>query len=188
MGSLREQLAAALPEHQHKLFLYERGHQHPPYNDLTVEQTYIKFKAEFLPQCPLPDKLGRSVKLVATNFRKLLNLKPKSGEEKRAWKVIQELESGAFDLSQYHMEEDRIRTLFWIPEVLRDPDAVYENSHSTVKADEVFVRVYDKAASTIKLVFTAAFGDPAKQRIEIVTSYLTDPKGAIACLGKRIYP
>jgi len=191
MGSFRESLLSALkglPEHEHRRFLYEQGRKHAPFNDLSVEQTYAKFKAEFLPLCPIKDKLGRLVKVEATNFRKLLNLKPKSGMTKRAWKVVNELESGTFDVDQYVFELDRIRTLFWIPEVLSDPDAVYKNGHGTVKADEVFVCVYDKAASEVKLVFTAVFGPTEKPRVEIVTSYLTDSKGAIACItGDPLY-
>jgi hypothetical protein len=185
MGSFREQLALAL---QHKAFLFELGRKHPPYNDLSVEATYALFKEEFLAQCPILDKLGRSVKVEVTNFRKLLNLKLKNGEKKDAWKVVDELETGKFDLSQYQMEEDRIRTLFWIPEVLSEPDAVYKNGHCTVKADEVFICVFDKALSKVNLVFTATFGKKPFTRIEIVTSYLTDAKGALGCItGEPLY-
>jgi hypothetical protein len=188
MGSFRDWLGAALPEHKHKTFLYERGRRAPAINELSVGETFLKFKTEFLPKCPLPDRLGRLVRVEVTNFRKLLNLKPKSGEEKRAWKVIKELETGIFDISQYHLPGDRIKTLFWIPDILFNPDAIYKCVHPTVDAEEVFVAVYDKPGSKVKLVFTRNFGSPTKPRIDIVSSFLTDAKGAIECFGERIYP
>lgn len=170
------QLAIAYP-------FFGQGRNHPPYNMLSVEETYAKFKAEFLPLCPLTDRLGRSIKIEATNFRKLLNLKHKIlGPQARAWQIIEELEKGTFDIANYEpLAEDRIRTLFWVPEVIMDPDAIYKNNHKVVKADEVFVCVYDKPGSKVKLVFTSTFGTGAGKRVEIVTSYLTDAKTAMYC-------
>lgn len=111
------------------------------------------------------------------------------GQRARAYMLIEELESGTFDPSHYDpLEKDRIRTMFWIAEVLEDPDAVFRNNHRTVKADEVFATVYDKNGSKIKLVFTAAFGPRFNLRQEVVTSYLTDPLSASKCFkGKPLY-
>lgn len=77
---------------------------------------------------------------------------------------------------------------FWIPDVLKDPDAVFKNNHAVVKADEVFVYVYDKGGSKIKLVFTSTFGPKGNPRVEIVTSYLTDERTAMLCAkGRPLY-
>jgi hypothetical protein len=185
----RQHLGAALPEFDHKLIFNARGRKHPPINHLDVVQTFAKFKAEFLPLCPLEDPLGRDIKIESVNFRKLLNLKHrKLGDKARAWKIIEELEQGTFDIANYTLPEDRIRHLFWIPEVITDPDAIYKNSHSVVKADEVFVCVYDKLGSKVKLAFTSTFVMKPTRRVEIVTSYLTDAKTAMKCVeGHPIY-
>jgi hypothetical protein len=184
MGTdLKSQLASIYP-------FYARGRKHPPYNMLSVQETFAKFKAEFLPLCPLTDKLGRIIRIETTNFRKLLNLKHKAlGVQARAWQIIAELESGTFDLANYEeIQQDRIRTLFWIPEVITDPDVIYNNNHKVIKADEVFVCVYDKPGSKVKLAFTSTFGAEESKRIEIVTSYLTDAKTAMYCAkGKPLY-
>lgn len=188
MGSdFAEKLAAVLPE-RIRLF-YAPGRKHPPYNDLGVLDTFSKFKNEFLPQCPLKDPLGRQIQVGTINFRKLLNLKHKElGDAARAWKIIEEIEEGLFDASKYDLPRDRIRTLFWIPEIIIDPDAIYRNNHPNIKADEVFVCVYDKDGSKVKLVFTAAFGKKPAQRVEIVTSYLTNSGDAIKCIkGEPLY-
>ena len=152
--------------------------------------TYVRFKADFLPQCPFTDCLDRQIRIEETHFRKMLNMKHRTlGEKARAYMLVEELEAGSFDASHYDsLEKDRIRTMFWIPEVLQDPDAVFKNNHKTVKADEVFATVYDKSGSTIKLVFTAAFGPRFNLRQEIVTSYLTDPLSASKCFkGMPLY-
>jgi hypothetical protein len=188
-GDLREQLAAIRPEVAHQMIFYAKGAKHPPYSELTVQETFAKFKEEFLPKCPLEDPLGRDIRITALNFRKLLNLKHRElGELARAWKIVEELETGQFNISNYDLPDDRIRTLFWLPEVITDPDAIYKNNHCSVEADEVFVRVYDKSGSRVKLAFTAKFGKKPVVRVEIVTSYLTTAETALKCLhGQPIY-
>jgi hypothetical protein len=187
---LRNQLAEAFPEHNHLLLFHAPGRTRPEYNDLSVQDTFAQFKTDFLPLCPLTDKLGRTIKIATINFRKLINLKHRAlGNNARAWQIIKELETGIFDPAHYEaIEEDRIRTLFWVPEVIEDPDAIYKNNHKVVKADEVFVCVYDKPGSKVKLAFTSTFGSGGNKRIEIVTSYLTDAKTAMYCAkGKPLY-
>jgi hypothetical protein len=189
-ADLRTQLANAFPEHDHKLLFYATGRSRPDYNELSVQDTFAKFKVDFLPLCPLTDKLGRKIKVTEINFRKLLNLKHRMlSDQARAWQIIKELENGTFNAANYEaIELDRIRTLFWVPEVITDPDAIYKNNHQVVKADEVFVCVYDKPGSKVKLAFTSTFGTGNDKRVEIVTSYLTDAKTAMYCAkGKPLY-
>jgi hypothetical protein len=176
--SLQDQLATAYP-------FYRQGRKHPPHNTLSVEDTFKKFKTEFLPLCPLTDKLNRTIKIEKISFRKLINLKHKIlGKDARAWMIIQELETGVFNSTNYEWQDDRIRTLFWVPEVITDPDAIYKNNHKVIQAEEVFVCVYDKEGSRIKLAFTSSFDG----RIEIVSTYLTDAKTAMKYVqGKPLY-
>src|SRR5689334_11734073 len=131
-GTLREQLCAAMGDDDPRKIFYAPGRKHPPYNDLSLFDTFKKFKAEFLPQCPLQDPLDRQVRVVDVKFRKLINLKHKQlGDQARAYKIIEEIETGAFAYSNYQdIEQDRIRTLFWIPDVIRDPDAIFRNNHA----------------------------------------------------------
>ncbi len=191
MGNdLRAALINAFPKGDPRRIFYARGRKHPPYNELSIVESFKKFKTDFLPLCPLPDPLDRMIRIEDTNFRKLINLKHKTlGDAARAYKIIDELENGTFDASNYEeIECDRIRTLFWVPDVIRDPDAIFKNNHGVVKADEVFVYVYDKLGSKIKLAFTSTFGPKFNPRVEIVTSYLTDERTAMFCAkGKALY-
>ena len=190
MGDFREQLGQAFPDDKHQLLFFRQGSPAPPYNHLSPVETFAKFVAEFLPLCPLRDRLDRDIRVEDTNFKKLINLKHKVlGDAARAVKIVEELANGTFKVDDYHpIAPDRIRTLFWVPDVIRDPDAIYKNNHGVIKADEVFVRVYDKTGSKVKLVFTSAFGPKFNLRYEIVTSYLTEPKTALTCIsGKPLY-
>jgi len=98
------------------------------------------------------------------------------GSAIKASKIIEAIKNGTFDGTAYKCETDRIKTLFWIPDVLSDPDAVYKNAHKIVQGDEVYVKVYDKMGSKIKLVFTD-YIKGLKQNV-VVTSFLTDPQTA----------
>jgi hypothetical protein len=85
--------------------------------------------------------------------------------------------------------DDRLRTIFWLPELLCDPDAVYINAHKIVAGDHVFVRVYNKGGSTVKVAFTL----DVKKRgrlisTVVVTSFLTNPGDAISFVkGEPVY-
>jgi hypothetical protein len=184
MADLRTQLAEAFPAHKHKLNLYATGRARPEYNRLSIPETFKKFESEFLPVCPLPDALGRKVRVGPNDFRKLLNLKLKNGQPKQGQQIVAEIKAATFDAVLYDYERDRLETLFWIPEVLANPDGVCANDHSVIEADEVFFCVYDKPGSKIKLVFTATYG----KTLKIVTSYLTDAKSAHPCIGKLLWP
>jgi hypothetical protein len=189
-GTIREQLLEAMPGDDPRRVFYAPGRPHLPYNELSLTNTLEKFKTEFLPLCPLSDPLDRQIRVVDTNFRKLINLKHKAlGKKAKAYKIIEEIETGTFDPKDYSpLELDRIRTLFWIPEVIQDPDAIYKNNHRVVEADEVFVCVYNKGGAKVKLVFTSTFGPKFNPRVEIVTSYLTDERSAMfAARGKPLY-
>lgn len=192
MGGLREQLAAALPEHEHKLLFYAKGNKHPPYNTLSVAQTLAAFCSDFLPQCPLIDPRGKRISVVKTNFPKLAGLEHLvlSKDELPASDIIRSIEDGAFDLRDYDTtRNDRLRTIFWIPEVLRDPDAIYPNAHKIVVGHEIYVRVYDKMGSKVKLVFTMdIMAGKRIIRTVPITSFLTDPTNAISCIkGEPLY-
>ena len=184
MGSLREQLAAALPEHQHKLLFYKSGNTRPPYNNLSVRDSLRRFCEEVLPQCPINAPRNKIIKIVKRNFPKLAGLEhlTLTREELTASEIVKSIEDGTFDLGQYREDrDDRLRTLFWIPEVLSDPDAVYPNAHRIVAGNEVYVRVYNKMGSRVKLVFTMDITRGGRViRTVPVTSFLTDSATAMS--------
>jgi hypothetical protein len=108
---LRTQLAKAFPEHNRKLLFHVIGRTRPEYNELSLEATFARFQTDFLPLCPLTDKLGRKIEITKINFRKLINLRHKTlGDQARAWRIIKELETGTFNPDHYEaIEQDRIR-------------------------------------------------------------------------------
>jgi hypothetical protein len=192
MGGLREQLAAALPEHEHKLLFYAYGNEHPPYNMLSILLTIKKFCSEVLPACPLVDPRNKRISIVKSNFAKLAGLEhrilPKN--ELSASDIIRSIENGSFNPEHFDSSRlDRLRTLFWIPEVLCDPDAIYRNAHKIVAGDEVYVRIYNKMGSKVKLVFTMDIKKGGRViRTVPITSFLTDPETAISYVrGQPLY-
>jgi hypothetical protein len=192
MGSLRDQLAAAFPEHRHKLLFYKTGSAHPPYNTTSVAQSLTRFCKELLPICPIAAPRGKSIQIVKNNFPKLAGLQhlTLTKAELPASDIVKTIEDGTFDLAAYKEDrDDRLRTLFWIPEVLRDPDAVYLNAHKIVAGNEVYVRVYNKMGSRVKLIFAMDIErDGQIIRTVPVTSFLTDPETAITYVtGQPLY-
>jgi hypothetical protein len=181
LQDFRQKLALALPDMaaesyektQHLTIFDAKGASHPPNNYLGVTETFRKFKRDFLPQGPLRDPLGRKILIRLNNFPKLLNLKMKNGTKKKAHTVIDELERGLFKEEEYTWEQDRLEALFWIPEMLGNPDAIYRKKRNfgIVEAEEVYFKVYKKDGSPIKVLFTQRVG-PKSDRI-VITSYVT---------------
>jgi hypothetical protein len=177
-SDLREQLAAAFPQVGHQLVLDVKGAKHPPYNALGVAESLLRYCEDLLPLSPLIDPRGKPLSVVKGNFSKLIDLKHKqlSKEELPASRIIECIENGTFDPDQYRiLDLSRIRTLFWLPEVIGDPDAIYKNGHKIIPGDEVYVRIYDKQGARAKLVFTL---DIRRKRHIIrtvpITSFLTE--------------
>jgi hypothetical protein len=188
MGDLREQLATAVPAVAHLLVFHSKGCQHPPYNELGLTDSFKKFSCDILAHSPIVDPRGRRIKIIENNFPKFLNLEPKKkGDPARPIVLVRMLKEGTLQEDAYKWELDRIEDLFWICDVLRTPDAIYPNIHRVVVADEVYVKVYDKLGSNVKLVFTRNI--KATHETIVVTSYLTKPNRAIACVtGQPLWP
>ena len=160
------------------------GRKHPPYNDLSIAESYARFCAE-LANIEIRDPRGTAVVILEQNFPKLLGMKmadPATGEpmidantgrprKAKASRVLEDLRNGTFQDAAHVVERGRMRTLFWIPEVISAPDSIHPNAHPVVAGDEVYVKRYTKEGSEIKLVVTAPA--PGGRRI-IVTSFLTN--------------
>jgi hypothetical protein len=180
MGDLKEQLAAALPDVEHQLAFYAKGSLHPRYNDKDIPESLKQFCADILPAAPFVDPRKKRISIEKENFPKLIHLEHKtlSKEELRASQIVKSIEDGSFNLDDYSIEDaSRISTLFWLPEVITDPDAIYQNGHERIAGDEVYVRVYDKSGPRVKLFFTMDINKRGTLiRTVPVTSFLTDPK------------
>jgi hypothetical protein len=188
-GSLREALALADPDSAHWLLFHKPGAPQPPLNHLSVAETYRKFESEFLPRCPIIDPRGRQIRIRKSNFPKFLNLTVKlSFAPKKPSTIVDLIDRGSFDETEYDWARDRIQALFWVPDVLADPDAIYikQASHGLIQAEEVYVKVYHKMGSPVKLVFVDYVG---KNRDPVfITSFLTSPGTAMKqCKGKPLY-
>ena len=174
---LKTQLAKFYP-------LAGQAAKHPPYCDLSVAECYIQFCAELAGK-EFRDPRGESVVILERNFPKLLGMKradpttgkliinPDTGKpiKAKASHVLEQLRNGTFQNAAHGVEKGRIRTLFWIPDVIIAPDAIHPNAHRVVAGDEVYVKRYVKDGNDVKLVVM----EPVEggQRV-IITSFLTD--------------
>ena len=189
---LRQQLAAAFPQAEHQLAFYARGAKHPPYNEKSVADTLAQFCQEVLPLSPLLDPREKQVSIVKGNFPKLIDLEHRTltRGDLSAIEIIRSIEDGTFEPEHYQISDSsRMKTLFWLPDVVRDPDAIYKNGHKIIAGDEVYVRIYDKLGSRAKLLFTMDIQRKGKIiRSVPVTSFLTDSEMVMKFIaGQPLY-
>jgi hypothetical protein len=160
-------------------------------NDQKKQRFFLQIK--FLDTFPIIDPRGKPITILKSNFPKLASLVhlTLSRDQFSASQIVASIEDGTFDLTQYRPQEmDRMQTLFWIPQVLSDPDAIYLNGHKIVEADEIYVRVYDKKKPQVKLVFTKEIIGPGGRLIKTVpvTSFLTSRNRALRTVrGSPLY-
>lgn len=167
---LKAQLEKLYPEHV--ALVKPAAAKHPPYCVATIEECYARFCQEIAGK-DYADQRGKAVSILEENFPKLLNLKViSSGQKAKASKVLNSLRNGTFDSSIYGYERDRLATLFWVPEVICDSDAIHPNGHSAIQGEEVYVKFYDKDGAPVKLVFVA---ETYAGRRVVTTSFLTTP-------------
>jgi hypothetical protein len=152
---------------------YSAGAKHPPYSNLNIEESYARFCQEMASR-DYTDERGTVISILEVNFPKLLNLKLASNNRNaKASRVLDSLRKGEFDASIYTYERDRITTLFWIPQVISDCDAIHPNAHPLIQGDEVYLKRYDKEGAQNKLVFVDS--TYAGQRV-VTTSFLVTPE------------
>jgi hypothetical protein len=140
----------------------------------TIQEAFTKYREEYAGK-DFEDPRGISVTLLEENFPKLVKLQfqpdPKrSPQRARAKAVLESLRAGTFDEARHFSEQPvRLRTLFWIEDVICHPHGIHPNCAAKVDGEEVYFKRYDRSGSDAKLVFTAiGFGG---QRI-VITSFL----------------
>jgi hypothetical protein len=167
MGDLKEQLAKLYPE-----LVTKRPAKHPPYSDLDIPSSYEKFCAD-LAGGQLKDQRELIVSIEENNFPKLLGMKlAATGKKVKAKIVLAHLRAGTFSPTDYRIDVGRLRTLFWIADVISDCHSIHPNAHAVIEADEVYVKTYDKLGAPIKLIFTITINNVRK----VATSFLIDQK------------
>lgn len=188
MGSFGDKLREALdrPEPNATSFdgivLPQTPPQPPPIFTGTVIQAYERYMSECHgTDCEDPRDI--CVSLSNANFPKLLSLWVKAdgnqpARKARAKYVIPQLEKGEFDPTRHTWNGKRLMTLYWIRDVITDPDGIYPNSAQQVEGDEVYVKRYGNMAGRfgtedVKLVFVEI--NNAGERV-VITSYLEKPQ------------
>ncbi|HEY0308405.1 MAG TPA: hypothetical protein VGB94_09610 [Acidobacteriaceae bacterium] len=191
---LPDMAAAAYTRSQHLSVLDAEGSLHPPHNYLNVADTLQKFKAEFLPLSPLIDPRGRKILIIKNNFPKFLNLRPMDkNRPMRAHTMIEKIETNTFVETEYAFERDRLQSLFWIPDIVCRPDAIYrkKKGFGVVEAEEVYVKVYKKqnVGSPVKVVFTHRIQGGKKKDWIVISSYFTSRSTAkLYTEGEPLWP
>jgi len=173
MGDLKEQLAKLYPD-----LIPQEPARHPPYSDLDIPASYKRFCLELAGK-QFNDPRGNTLSIDEANFPKLLGTKLVStGKKAKAKIVLAQLWGGTFDAALYQIDNGRLRTLFWLPDVMCDCHSIHLNAHDVIEADEVYVKQYGKEGAPIKIIFTLTFNKTRK----VATSFLIQGKD----LGKYV--
>jgi|ERR1051326_7044663 hypothetical protein len=144
----------------------------------TIQEAFNRYRAEYAGR-DFSDPRGTAVTLREDNFPKLIKLRnrPARGSDRRsrAKAVLPALRNGTFDEASHFSEQPiRLRTLFWIEDVICHPDGIYPNCAALVDGEEVYIKRYVRESSSdVKMVF-AAIGH-AGQRI-VITSFFDSAK------------
>jgi hypothetical protein len=155
------------------------GADTPPDCRLSIQEAFTQFCKD-MANTEIPDKRGQIIRIEEYNFPKFLGMKridPKTGKfllnqngfpiKAKAKVVIAALKAETLDPESYFIEYPRLRTLFWIPDVLRQHDAIHPNTSKKIEGDEVYFRKYNLQGACLKLVFTEKAG---AKRV-VVTSF-----------------
>ncbi|MCU1303443.1 MAG: hypothetical protein JWQ87_3727 [Candidatus Sulfotelmatobacter sp.] len=173
MGELKEQLVRIFPDRHPHPWVPKEGAASLSYCQLDILNAFRKY-CECCANRDVEDPRKICVTLFEENFPKLLKLwlKP-SGKlptrKARAKVVIPLLHAGTFNQDLYTWQDVRLRTLFWLEDVIREPDGIYPNCAQVVEGEEVYIKRYNKELSDVKLVFTTI--RPGGTRA-IITSFL----------------
>ncbi len=149
------------------------GAPRPDYvQEASIADLFRKYEQELVGTFA-EDPLGTRVWFRDYNFPKLIQLSFR-GTKAKASIAINHLRRNGSE-SDYAFDEYRAKTLFWIPDVIKNADSIYVNGHKRIAGDQVYVKRYAKAGATLKVVFTQ-IDDEMNQRI-VTTSFQTDDEG-----------
>ena len=146
----------------------------PPYRCGDVAGIFEEYERELAGKT-FTDPCGEKVSFFDFNFTKLVQLQVTSvsagGRFKaKSARFLKEVRSGHFEEGNYTWDVNRAQTLFWIPDVIQNPDSIHPNCHIAIIGDRVYVKRYSKCGAPYKLVFTV-LERSAKVRV-VTTSFL----------------
>jgi hypothetical protein len=141
----------------------------PPYRFAPSIAALLRMYEHDLVGKYVSDPLGTRVWFMDYNFPKLIQLQFR-GTKARAQKALEHLRNESANESEYSCDKNRAGTIFWIPEIISDPDSIHENAHPRIMGEEVYVKRYAKAGACYKLVFTEV-DSSINQRI-VTTSFM----------------
>ncbi|MFY9561964.1 MAG: hypothetical protein WAQ52_17155 [Terriglobales bacterium] len=139
-----------------------------------IQEAFARYREEYAGK-DFEDPRGIAVTLLEENFPKLVKLMFRPDPNKpavraRAKAVLEPLRNGTLDEAKHFSDQPaRLRTLFWIEDVICRPDGIHPNCAAQVEGEEVYFKRYDRSGSDTKLVFTAI--GHCGQRI-VITSFL----------------
>ncbi|GEM_PF-1238800 len=149
------------------------GAQRPDYVlEATIADLFRKYERELVDRF-VEDPLGTRIWFRDYNFPKLIQLSFR-GTKAKATIAINHLRKNCSELD-YAFDDQRAKTLFWIPDVIRNADSIYVNGHKRIAGDQVYVKRYAKGGAPLKVVFTQIDED-MNQRI-VTTSFQTHDEG-----------
>ncbi|HWE87256.1 MAG TPA: hypothetical protein VG267_20080 [Terracidiphilus sp.] len=177
MGDLKSQLAAIFPQ--------------PPecpksraFN--SIAELYAAFQKE-LEGKMFSDPNGKTVTFIPEDFPHLVKLeffdaKRKRWVDARAMHAIPQLRRGALDESRYRIgDSSRPRTLFWIPEIIANPDSIHPNKRNT--RNDIYAKRYRRKGdgATLKIVLVETQPDGSRT---VQTSFWSDDGYHAGCIHK----
>jgi hypothetical protein len=158
---------APAPEKRELIMVPAKGATCPSNFEGTIQEAFTRYREECAGK-DFEDPRGISVTLLQENFPKLVKLRfqpdtTMPSQRARAKRVLESLRNGTFDEVKHFSEQPvRLRNLFWIKEVICNPDGIYANCAAKIEGEEVYFKRYDRLDSDTKLVFwrlvTAASG------------------------------
>lgn len=178
MGDLKSQLAA----------IYPQPPECPKSRAFTsIAELYATFQKELEGKI-FTDPSGKTVTFLADDFPHLVKLeffdvKQKRWVDARAKAAIPQLQRGELDESRYRIgDSSRPRTLFWIPEIIANPDSIHPNKRN--RKNDVYAKRYRRkgAGATLKIVLVETHVDGSRS---VQTSFWSDDRYHAGCVHKE---
>jgi hypothetical protein len=123
--------------------------------------------------------LGVSVHVFAENFPYLVKLeffdkKVNRWVEAKAARAIEQLKDKRLDESRYRPDHSRARSLFWILDIISQPESIHHNLSPRVRGEHVYLRRYVRDDPRDSYIKAATTTTRATGQVVVVTSFWTD--------------
>lgn len=142
----------------------------------SITELYEAFQEELEGKL-FKDSKGNQITFQSKDFPHLVKLeyfdeKQKGWVEAKAKRVIPQLQDGTFDETRYRIgDPTRPKTLFWIPEIIANPDSIDPNKRNT--NNDIYAKRYRRKGkgAPIKIVLVGKNSDGSRS---VYTSFWSD--------------